>query len=187
MAAMSELDRVLFAQWNLAPDDPSWAVALARMASEFLPPLALVSLVAIIVLGSRRWLLLGLEIVLAMVIVWLLAYVINDLWPHPRPFSLGIGYQWIEHKPTSGFPSRHGSVGMAFGFAALFASPKRWIGVLGLFIGLAIAWSRVALGVHFPSDVIAGAAIAAAVAAGVHGTRRCSDTVMRVVVGAKPR
>ncbi len=89
MVAMGDLDRILFSHWNLAPGDPAWAVNLARMASGLLPPLAILSLVALIVLGSRRWRLLGLEIVLAMVITWLLAYAINGLWPQPRPFSLG--------------------------------------------------------------------------------------------------
>ena len=165
---MRDLDLALFVFWNLTPVDPPWVVELARMSSGLLPLIAIFSLVALILLGSRRLRHGCLEMALGMVIVWLLVTFINDVWPQPRPFVLGIGHLWIEHKPTSGFPSRHGAVGLAFGFSAVLVSPVRWLGVLGLIIGLSIAWSRVALGVHFPSDVIAGGLIAALVVAVVH-------------------
>ena len=69
---------------------------------------------------------------------------------------LGLGHAWIDHRPTAGFPSHHAAIAMAFGLLCLIASPSRWIGLLCLATGLLIAWSRVALGVHFPRYVLAG-------------------------------
>jgi undecaprenyl-diphosphatase len=166
---MGDIDRLLFAHWNLSPLDPAWAVALARLASAWLPPLAIGCVAAALLLGPRRWRLAGLQVALAMAVVWLLVLAINRHWPQPRPFMLGIGHLWIEHGPTSGFPSRHAAVGLAFGWSALRVSPKRWVGLLCLGAALLIAWSRVALGVHFPVDVFAGAALAALVVALIDG------------------
>lgn len=166
---MGEVDRFLFAHWNLSPLDPAWAVTLARLASAWLPPLAIACVSAALLLGPRRWRMASLQAALSMAVVWLLVLAINSHWPQPRPFVLGIGHLWIEHRPTSGFPSRHAAVGMAFGWSALRVSPQRWVGLLCLGAALLIAWSRVALGVHFPVDVFAGAAIAALVAAFIAG------------------
>ncbi len=160
---MGDIDRFLFAHWNLSPLDPAWAVTLARLSSAWLPPLAIACVAVALLFGPRRWRLAGLQVALSMAVVWLLVLAINSLWPQPRPFVLGIGHLWIEHRPTSGFPSRHAAVGMAFGLSALRVGPQRWVGLPCLGVALLIAWSRVALGVHFPVDVLSGAAIAALV------------------------
>lgn len=167
---MGDLDRFLFTHWNLSPLDPAWAVTLARLASGWLVPLAIGCVAAALVFGPRRWRWAGLQVALSMGIVWVLVLAINSQWPQPRPFVLGIGHLWIKHGATSGFPSRHAAVAMAFGLSALLVSPKRWVGLLCLGVALLIAWSRVALGVHFPVDVLAGAAIAALVVALIVGS-----------------
>ena len=61
------------------------------------------------------------------------------------------------YKLGSSFPSRH--VFSAFLIAVLAFEFAPWLGVTGLFLGLALAFLRVVLGIHFPRDVICGALI----------------------------
>lgn len=62
---------------------------------------------------------------------------------------------------TSSFPSGHAASGFAFAVAATRELPEA--GPLLLPLAGAVAYSRVYLGVHYPSDVVAGAAFGAAV------------------------
>lgn len=168
VSALDALDAwnlALFARWNLAPSDPFWLVRLARMVSAWLPGLAAGWLCLVMVFGSRRWQRLVVLVAVAMLVVWLLVRAIHLQWPSPRPFVLGLGHTWIHHRPSSGFPSQHAAIAMAFGLLLMAASPSRWIGLLCLTTGLLIAWSRVALGVHFPGDVLAGGLLSMVVVA----------------------
>lgn len=165
---MSEINHALLPLWNLSPSDPEWLVLLALHVSEYLPKVALVFAGACFVAGAGRWRSMAVQMVVAMAVAWLVARGVQAHFPLPRPFVLGVGHQWGTHSPSPGFPSTHGSVALAFGFVGLLSSPRRWVGVACFTGGLMIAWSRVAIGVHFPMDIIAGAVLAALVALGVH-------------------
>ena len=72
-------------------------------------------------------------------------------------------------KDTKGksFPSRHVFSVFIIAMTYLFLCPAVWIGILLLAAGVLLAIVRVVSGVHFPKDVIAGAA--SGIAAGVIG------------------
>jgi undecaprenyl-diphosphatase len=80
---------------------------------------------------------------------------IGALLPHERPFVTGIGYTFLAHAPDSSFPSDHGTA--IFTFALAFLCWHRvWSGILLMVAAVAIAWSRVFLGVHWPLDMVGG-------------------------------
>ncbi len=63
----------------------------------------------------------------------------------------------LEIVTSYSFPSSHSAGTMLTCMAIALLMPRRWPAVtLALLAALAIGWSRIALGVHYPSDVIAG-------------------------------
>ena len=72
-----------------------------------------------------------------------------------RPYDLKEGIELIVSKPTDfSFPSGHTSASFAAA-AAIFAYRKKW-GSGALALAALIAFSRLYLYVHYPSDVLAG-------------------------------
>lgn len=63
-----------------------------------------------------------------------------------------------EHDPNS-FPSGHTNSAFAFALAVCMSAPKRWMKVSAVCAAVLMGLSRLYVGVHFPSDVIVGAAV----------------------------
>ena len=81
---------------------------------------------------------------------------------------LGLGTEWLGHSGGNGFPSSHAAVAMAFA-VSMALGPWRWPWRgAAVLCGLLVGWSRIALGVHFPSDVLAAALLGTACACGVY-------------------
>jgi undecaprenyl-diphosphatase len=63
----------------------------------------------------------------------------------------------LEHVTSWSFPSSHSAGTMMTGVAIALAARGGWAGLLvALLVAGTIGWSRAALGVHWPSDVLAG-------------------------------
>jgi undecaprenyl-diphosphatase len=134
-------------------------------------------LVALLWLGDRpggpvRWR-LACASALASAGVGLLANMaIGSLWFRERPFSAHPG-QVVLVAGGSGdpsFPSDHATAAFAAGFAVFLVS--RRAGALFLAFAVATGLSRVAVGLHYPSDVAAGAVIGFLCAVVVHRLAR---------------
>jgi undecaprenyl-diphosphatase len=82
----------------------------------------------------------------------------------PRPLLAYVPVGRVAHRiPTStSFPSGHSASAAAFAVGAAIEAPRLALPLGAL--AAAVAFSRVYTGVHFPSDVLAGAALGAAVA-----------------------
>ena len=156
---MSHLDTPLFLWINATSESPAWLIALARFASRELVQWLIAGTVGALVVGDAQVRRCVLQIALAMAIAWIGARLIQHLLPMPRPFALGLGTPWLSHSDSASFPSMHASV--AFAFAAIVAvnARRRLPQVCAFALAGLIAWSRISLGLHFPSDVMAGALV----------------------------
>ena len=106
------------------------------------------------------WRTQGLLILFAMLAGLLICEVtIKNLVCRPRPFQLISGDIRLLIPPPSGwsFPSGHSCSSFAAATVVFFRD-KRW-GAAALVLAALIAFSRVFLLVHYPTDVLAGAAL----------------------------
>ena len=106
----------------------------------------------VLALRRRRW-----QIVLGVVLADLLAEGATDLLKLLIPRHRPRGHSLVAMPHTHSFPSGHAAV--AFACATVLAGlvPRGRAAFFAL--AAAIAWSRVYVGVHYPLDVLAGAAL----------------------------
>jgi membrane-associated phospholipid phosphatase len=108
-------------------------------------------------LTLQKSLYLGASVVSSAIISNILKYAVN----RPRPF---VTYPFLE-KVTSGgspsFPSGHTSDAFSIATSLSIAYPKWYVIIPSYAWAGVVAYSRMDLGVHYPSDVLAGAIIGA--------------------------
>lgn len=83
------------------------------------------------------------------------ANLIGTLYFRPRPFTTLPLKEFIFHRPTYSFPSDHAAFLFALAFSFYLSGEKKisyWL----FAIGIALPTARVIVGVHFPSDILAG-------------------------------
>jgi membrane-associated phospholipid phosphatase len=161
-------------------DDPARVVARTATAWVLVP----VAAVATATLAVRRRWSAVLLVVAAMVLVWVVNPGVKRLVRRDRPSVR----PFVEPVSEFSFPSGHATAAMA---AAVVAVTLMWntrwrtvaLGVAGAYV-VVIAASQLVLGVHFPSDVVAGCLLAPAfLAACVVGIR---SRVRRVRTSRRP-
>lgn len=154
-------DPFLFALFN-ADDQTHWlSIQLARVLSSWLPNISAVLVLGSLALGSpsvRRNMLM---LLLSMATAWLVVKLIRWGFPTQRPFQLDMGTLWVQHGGRSSFPSQHASGAFALAMAITLGVTRhrKWLVALAWVAAISIAWSRVHLGVHFVSDVLAGSLV----------------------------
>lgn len=160
------LDRSGLLYWRtgagLVPKGPPWLLEgvrdLTSLGGVLLRNLVVIgAIVALLFLRLRRE-----AVLLALTVVgaWAVEGAIKDLVGRPRPLI-------VPHLTEAGgasFPSGHAFnsavvyIAIALAFATLSARESVRLTIIGVAIALSlvVAWTRVWLGVHFPSDVAAG-------------------------------
>jgi undecaprenyl-diphosphatase len=107
------------------------------------------------------------------------AQVVSRIVDRPRPFVADPGgvHLFARHAADASFPSDHATAAFAIATAVLLRD--RRLGVVVLAFAAVLAAGRVALGVHYPSDVVGGAALGAAVSLLLYvpGIRRRLDAL----------
>ena len=164
---MQSLNHEICLALNADESSPLFLLATARLLAEL--PIALAVLVALYILVRRKSeKAFALRLVLTVTLAMAAAYVIRKLHYNPRPFVIDLGRTFIEHAPTASFPSFHGTFMFSLAAALLFCPKERASGMAILLLGLATAWARIYLGVHYPLDMLGALITAFAAAAAVH-------------------
>lgn len=91
-----------------------------------------------------------------------LGAVLSHLVDRARPFvtdPAGV-HMFGHHAADAGFPSDHATASFAIATAILLRN-RRW-GSVAIVLATVLAVTRVAIGVHYPTDVLAGAALGSA-------------------------
>lgn len=112
--------------------------------------------------GRLTWRRAAVAAVLSAGLALAVGKLISELVDRARPFVVdpnGV-HLFSPHAADPGFPSDHATAAFAIAVAILLR--KREWGVFALAAAAVLSLGRVALGIHFPSDVLAGAALGAA-------------------------
>ena len=100
--------------------------------------------------------------------------LLKPLFARPRPFLLDLPDWVAQYKiwfpngplvpaPEYSFPSGHAAVSFAGAMGWCFASRRawvnkaRWVSYIGIAVAAVVAFSRVFIGVHYMTDILAGA------------------------------
>lgn len=83
--------------------------------------------------------------------------IIRLIWPRTRPFVENNINLLVEKSDEASFPSGHAA--FYFAISAIVFSYDKKAGVLFFLVSFIITISRVFVGIHWPSDILAGAVI----------------------------
>ena len=101
---------------------------------------------------------------------------IRYFYHRPRPFQT-LDVQNLIPDPNLSFPSGHASFFFAMA-AALYFYDRTW-GIAFLCMAALVSIARIAAGVHYPSDILGGAAVGVAVAFGVQRVSQSMRPTLR--------
>ena len=151
-------------QWINGPagSHPLWDTFMIGVAGGAEP--AFIALVVVwFLIGWRRRLPMDRQGAIAALLASGGALLVNvtlaSIWYRPRPYIVHPDqvHHLLSHSADSSFPSDHAAA--AFAIAIVLFSYRRFPGVVALIVAALVAYSRVYVGDHYPTDVIAGAVI----------------------------
>ncbi len=152
----------LFHLVNASATPNGVVVLIAKALAEFAPWLVIAILILYWLLGTvdrrRSLMIAGVALGLGLAVNFSIAFAMYV----PRPFELGMGNTLLAHIPETSFPSDHVTFLWSLGFGLLATHPLRGLGIAITGLGLATAWARVYLGIHFPLDMAASLGISLA-------------------------
>jgi membrane-associated phospholipid phosphatase len=155
----------------------SWGLDIVRSVQVIASPVMTALMKAVSTLGTEWFYMAALSLVYWCVdrrrgariaVVFLFSNFLNlwakTIFAQPRPYQLDPKVGMAE-EVTYGLPSNHAQGATVFWGTAARLFRKPWGLVLAIILPLIIGFSRVYLGVHFPTDVFAGWLLGAAIVA----------------------
>lgn len=126
-----------------------------------------VGLLAVLFLARGKWesrnarhgvIAAGLAVALGLA----LAHGITMIWDRPRPYEAHSVHLFVSPSGDPSFPSDHATA--AFAIAVSLFLRSRRVGLLALGMAVVLGVARVAVGAHYPVDVLGGALLGASAA-----------------------
>lgn len=141
--------------WHVQALDPLFEYASLYGRAYFWVPVVFFAWV----LGGRKYKKGALTMVLAFLLIIAVGEALKALYFRPRPFEEVSSAIVLLHKPSdSSFPSGHAMIVFGGATIALLFFEKKYSVPLLLEAAL-VSYSRVYVGLHYPTDVVAGAAL----------------------------
>lgn len=162
MSVLTAIDAtmLLYIQEHLRADiwSPVWTLVTALGDGGFIW-----ILISALLLIPRRTREIGIASLLSMGLCFVCSnLLLKNLFARVRPFDAVEGLiALIPHPSDYSFPSGHTTASFACALVLLRTLPKRY-GVAALILAVMIAFSRLYVGVHYPSDILGGFAVALA-------------------------
>lgn len=108
--------------------------------------------------GSRKWKFAAGASLASAALALLVNQIISHIWHRDRPYQTHVvAHLWGARKTDASFPSDHASA--SFGIAVAVLLIDLPAGICFLVLTLLISVGRVIVGEHYPTDVLAGAAV----------------------------
>ena len=140
-------------------------LAVTKIAGSYGQLWVIVAAVLLIFKKTRK---AGAAVLLAYVMVFLMGqYGLKNLISRPRPCQIDLDFALLVDRPSSSsFPSTHSA--WAFGAATAIFMRHKKAGIAAIAAAALIAFSRMYLFLHFPTDVLAGIALGIALGVLAH-------------------
>ncbi len=131
----------------------SFFLAVTKIAGSYGQLWVIVAAVLLVFKKTRK---AGVAVLLAYAAVFLIGqYGLKNLVSRPRPCQMDLDFALLVDRPSSSsFPSTHSA--WAFGAATAVFMQHKKSGIAAFIAAALIAFSRMCLFLHFPTDVLAG-------------------------------
>jgi undecaprenyl-diphosphatase len=178
-----QIDQQLFLFLNSA-NSPFWDKVMFFLSmKEVWAPMYLAILIYMGIKYKRKFWIILLFIILAVVLSERTSVLIKNAFDRPRPCHEP-SLQGLVHMVNGmcggmyGFVSSHAANSFNVAFLSLMFIKRRWYTVCIIIWASAISYSRIYLGVHYPADVLGGAILGAAIGWGVYKLYEAADKLI---------
>ncbi|GAB6928091.1 phosphatase PAP2 family protein [Paenibacillus sp. JCM 10914] len=155
---LQQHDRLLFRWCNRKISNKTVDFLLSLVTHMGGATFTIVLTLSIALFAPEPWNVMGWQSFAALVLSFIITALIKRKMRRIRPY-LALEQVRFEKKPMKdhSFPSGHSTAIFSIITPFLFIMP--WLSVLLIFIALTVAFSRISLGFHYPSDCLAGCLI----------------------------
>jgi undecaprenyl-diphosphatase len=174
------LDQQLFLFLNAA-NSPFWDNVMSFLSMRVVwAPLYLAILIYLGIKYKRKFWIIILFIILAVVLADRTSAIIKNAVDRPRPCHES-SIQGLVHMVNGmcggmyGFVSSHAANSFNVALLSLMFIKRRWFSVSILIWASAVSYSRIYLGVHYPGDVLCGAILGALIGWSVYKCYEATD------------